>query len=77
MQRNTHLAAKLAESRQVQTCLVGQWLTYSYGRGETPEDACTRASLEQAFAQSGGRVKDLLVALTQTDAFLYRQPVMP
>lgn len=71
------LAAKLAESRQVQTCLVGQWLTYSYGRGETPEDACTRASLEQAFAQSGGRVKDLLVALTQTDAFLYRQPVMP
>ncbi len=71
------LAGKLAQSHEVEQCMVRNWLTYSYGRGETADDACTRASLELAFAQSGGRIKDLLVALTQTDAFLYRQPVMP
>jgi len=32
---------------------------------------CTEAQLEKAFAESGGNVKALLVALTQTDAFLY------
>jgi hypothetical protein len=71
------LAAKLATSQDVQKCLVGQWLTYSYGRAETAEDACTREALESAFAQSGGRIKDLLIALTQTNAFLYRPAVKP
>ena len=35
------------------------------------QDACTRASLQEAFAASGGNIKKLMVALTQTDAFLY------
>ena len=34
-------------------------------------DACTRAQLENAFSESGGNVKALLLAATQTDAFLY------
>ena len=38
---------------------------------ETPQDACTRASIQDAFAASGGDIKKLMVALTQTDAFLY------
>jgi hypothetical protein len=66
------LGQKLAQSKDVQGCFVGAWLTFAYGRAETPDDACTRASLETAFEQSGGRVPDLLAALTQTDAFLYR-----
>ncbi len=66
------LGQKLAQSKDVQGCFVGAWLTYAYGRAETNDDQCTRASLEAAFEQSGGRVPELLVALTQTDAFLYR-----
>ncbi len=66
------LGQKLAHSKDVQNCFAGAWLTFAYGRGETEADACTRASLEAAFEQSGGRVTDLLVALTQTDGFLYR-----
>ncbi|MDF3068354.1 MAG: hypothetical protein K0R38_3955 [Polyangiaceae bacterium] len=66
------LGQKLAQSKDVQGCFVGAWLTYAYGRAETDGDNCTRTSLEAAFEQSGGRVRDLLVALTQTDAFLYR-----
>jgi multidrug resistance efflux pump len=62
----------MAQSLEAQSCYVGSWLTYAYGRTETTQDACTRASLERAFAEVGGNVKALLLALTQTDAFLYR-----
>jgi hypothetical protein len=71
------LASKLGSSRAVESCMVGHWLTFGYGRRETPDDACTRARLEQAFTASGGRFRDLLVALTQTDAFLYRPATGP
>lgn len=66
------LAQRMAQSLEAQSCYVGSWLTYAYGRTETTQDACTRASLERAFAEVGGNVKALLLALTQTDAFLYR-----
>lgn len=66
------LGRKLSQSKDVQSCFVGGWLTFAYGRAETENDACTRASLEDAFEKSGGRIPELLLALTQTDAFLYR-----
>jgi hypothetical protein len=66
------LGRKLAASQDAQHCFAGHWLSFAYGRMETESDACTRASLEDAFSKSGGRVQDLLLALTQTDAFLYR-----
>lgn len=65
------LATKLANSRDAENCFSGKWLTYAYGRFETPQDDCVRASIQDAFAASGGNIKKLLVALTQTDAFLY------
>ena len=65
------LARKLGASRDAQNCFVGKWLTFAYGRLETAQDACTRKSLQDAFAESGGDIKQLVVALTQTDAFLY------
>ena len=65
------LARKLGQSRDAQNCYVGKWLTYAYGRIETTQDACTRVSLQDAFATAGGNIKQLMVALTQTDAFLY------
>jgi hypothetical protein len=70
------LGQKLAQSRDVRNCFVGHWLTFAYGRAEDEQDSCTRASLEDAFEQSGGNVKALLLALTQTDAFLYRPVVV-
>jgi hypothetical protein len=65
------LAQKLGASRDAQNCYVGKWLTYAYGRVETAQDACTRKSLQDAFAAAGGDIKRLMVALTQTDAFVY------
>ncbi|HVY26220.1 MAG TPA: DUF1592 domain-containing protein [Polyangiaceae bacterium] len=66
------LAQKLASSAQVKTCLARAWFQYAYGRAQTDEDSCTLAKLDQRFAASGYKLKDLLVALTETDAFRYR-----
>ena len=63
---------RLASSKQVQECMATQWLRFSSGREEIPADACTQATLNRVFAASGGNIRDLLVALTQTDTFLYR-----
>lgn len=66
------LAYKLAQSEQVGNCAVTQMFRYTQGRKETSEDMCTMTSLYQDFAASGGSFKELLIAITQTDAFMYR-----
>ncbi len=66
------LAQKLAASAEVKTFISRSWFRYAYGRTETASDACTLAALDQAFGSSGYKFRDLVVALTRTDAFLYR-----
>jgi hypothetical protein len=71
------LAYALAGSSQVQECVASQWFRFAYNRTVTQEDACSMEQLTQAFADSGYDIKALLVALTQTNAFLYRRAVEP
>jgi hypothetical protein len=66
------LAKKLGSSQVVRDCVVTQWFRYGYGRDVTPRDACSVTTLNRVFASSGGSLRDLLLALTQTDAFLFR-----
>jgi hypothetical protein len=63
---------KLSQSEQVQDCAVRQWFRYGYGRGESQVDGCNLLKLETTFSESGGSFKALVLALTQSDAFLYR-----
>jgi Protein of unknown function (DUF1588)/Protein of unknown function (DUF1585) len=67
------LADKLSSSGEVSACYAKQWFRYGYGRGEMEDELCTLQALNTKFTDSGGDIKELLVALTQTDAFLYRQ----
>lgn len=67
------LVNKMADSEDVQGCYVKQWFRFGYGRGESKADACTVQTLQEGFIENGGDVKELLVALTQTDSFLYRR----
>jgi hypothetical protein len=67
----------LKESQEVRDCVVTQWFRFSYGRTETDDDACTLRSLQDQFDASGSNIQKLLVSLSQTDAFLYRQAVVP
>lgn len=70
------LMDKVVQSDQVKRCLSDHWMTFAYGRGfDEQQDACTRNTLADVFRKSGGNVKQMLLALTQTDAFLYRPAV--
>ena len=68
------LATKLAASDQVRDCVATQWFRYSTGRTEEVPDGCSLTTLQDAFGASGGDLGELVVAMTQTDAFWYRAP---
>jgi hypothetical protein len=68
------LGEKLAQSGQVRDCVATQWFRYAFGRHEAAVgDACSLAAVRKAFTSSGGDIRELLVALTQTESFLYRR----
>lgn len=66
------LGKKLVKSTQVGDCVATHWFRYAAGRHETDEDSCSVALLKKTYAATSGDVRELMVALTQTDAFLYR-----
>jgi hypothetical protein len=65
------LARWLAESEDAQSCFALHWLEFAQGRTMGRDDACTRDAVNTAFEESGYDVKQMLLSLTQTDAFLY------
>jgi hypothetical protein len=69
------LARALAGSTQVQECVSSQWFRFAYNRSVTPLDSCSTEQLNERFAASNFNIRELLVALTQTNAFLYRRAV--
>lgn len=71
------LAQELSRSELAQACFVTQWFRFTQGRGEAPEDACTSATLLSDFVVSGQSVRELLLNITRTDAFLYRPAQAP
>jgi hypothetical protein len=63
------LADRLAGSAEARTCFVRQLFRYALGRDDAGSGADIDRLARTAEA-TGGRYPDLLVALTQTDAFL-------
>lgn len=68
------LAGKLAASSQVRDCVAEQWFDFAIGRSQDAADGCSLSTLQSNFASSGGNLADLIVSMTQTDAFWYRAP---
>ena len=67
------LADRLLQSEEVRQCVARQWFRYAYGRTESKEaDACTLTQIDAQFEESGNDLRELLIDLTQTDAFMYR-----
>ncbi|MET0791318.1 MAG: DUF1592 domain-containing protein, partial [Polyangiaceae bacterium] len=69
------LSQRLSSSNRVQRCLATNWYRYAMGRVETEADGCSLQDVQKKFAATGGQFKELLVALTLTDAFRYRPAV--
>jgi hypothetical protein len=66
------LAKKLSTSQMVNDCVSTHWFRYAAGRAETPRDECSVSTMKDAFKQANGDLRELFVAYTQTDAFLFR-----
>jgi len=66
-----NLVKDIANSEEAQTCFATHWLEFGYGKTADQSDSCTQEALGNAFLKSKGNVKQLLLDLTQTEAFLY------
>jgi hypothetical protein len=67
------LVRLLANSDRIGPCFASHWMQFAYGRSiHASADACNVQSVQTAFKGAGFNIKELLLALTQTDAFLYR-----
>ena len=60
----------LAGSDTVRTCVSSKWFIYTHGRVPEDDDACSLSQAATAF-QSDGNIRDLLLKITETPAFLY------
>ena len=66
------LAARAAKSSEVSQCMAVNWFRFANGRGEDTTDTCSIGKLNKVMSTSGGDLRELVLSLTQTDAFLYR-----
>ena len=64
------LEAALAASEQVQNCFASQWMNFGYGRTLSEAESCGVESVRTQFKAKGYNVQELLIALTQSEAFL-------
>jgi hypothetical protein len=66
------LIQRLATSHEAQRCVATHWFRYAYGREEADPDSCTIDQLDHAMSAAGGSIQALLLELTKTDAFRFR-----
>ena len=62
----------VARSEQGQGCYATQALRFALGRRESGADTCSLEALKRRFIESGGDIRELMIAITQTESFLYR-----
>jgi hypothetical protein len=66
------LGRKLAESKDVESCVANHWFHFAVGREASDLDRCTVETLTSTFARTGGDLRQLLLATVQTDAFFFK-----
>ncbi|MGE0788085.1 MAG: DUF1592 domain-containing protein [Sandaracinaceae bacterium] len=66
------LAERLGTSPHVESCVATQWYRYAVGRAETDADGCAVLGMGARFTDSGGDVRELIVAIATSDAFRFR-----
>jgi hypothetical protein len=66
------LGKKLVASKAVEGCMATHMFQFSFGRGSTAADKCTVETLGKTFAESQGSLRDMLMALVQSDAFFFK-----
>jgi hypothetical protein len=67
------LSRRLADSKAVQICAARSWFQFAVGRTLGAEDECRLGKLGAVLADSGGDVRELLVALVKSPEFVWRR----
>jgi hypothetical protein len=65
------LGEAVARSELAQRCFATNWINFGYGRVVSDDEVCSVQSVQDDFKASGYNVQELLLALTQSDSFLY------
>lgn len=67
------LGELLGNSKLASSCLTTQYFRYSLGRGNYNFDRCEIAKINEAFVNSGMKLKDLIIETLSSDAFRKRK----
>jgi len=67
------MVAHLADAPEVGECVASKWYQFAMGRGVEAGDACSLTPLRQEFVAAGSNLFELMVEITQSEAFLYRR----
>lgn len=70
------LMHKLSTAPEVRECFVRQLFRFGNGRLEEDADLCSRQRALESFSNNDWNVKELFVAMTQTDDFLFKPAVI-
>ena len=67
------VAQRASESPQVRQCMARQWSRFALGRHEDDSIACSISRVDRQFAESGGNVRQLILAIVGSDMFRFRE----
>ena len=67
------MIALVAQSQRMKRCYATRWYEYAIGRPSDALDRCAIDRLSTRFEATGGDIRDLLVDVAVTDAFLFRR----
>lgn len=67
------LIDRLAKSERVRQSIIRHAFRFFMGRNETLADSHTLIHADQAYVQSGGSFKEVVVSLLSSDSFIYRK----
>ena len=65
------LSKRLAGAREVQDCVAQKWVTFALGGSPAGDNLCAMQRVQERFAEHGGSFRELMVAITTSDAFRY------
>lgn len=66
------LAERVIASQEAQACFGEAFFEFGAGRAVSDQDDCTLANMLGSFSEGEFDIRELIVGLTQTEAFLYR-----
>ena len=64
-------ADAVAADDRVHQCFALHWANFAYGKSISKKESCLKETIQDEFIASGYDIQQLLLNLTQTDAFLY------